>query len=572
MPTLDVSELNVVIAVLGGFMLLYGVISVKIKRFWYLGEALPAVLVGIILGPAAARLLDATEWGSAVKDQQEAITLGLCRVAIGVQLVMAGYQLPAQYQRYHWKEMFICLIPNMTLMWLLTSGCVMASIPDMPFVSALVIGSCVTCTDPILSQSVAKGPFADKYVARELREIISSEAGINDGFGFPFLMLATYIMRHAQGDVGGSHKAQGLSSDHLMARAGDVGRQGGGVGEALGNWVVETWLYYVVLGAVYGVVVGYTALHVLRFTLRRKWIDSESYLLFPTALGLFILGTCGCIGTNDLIACFCAGSALNWDGGFLAETEARHDEVNASIDVLLNFGGFMYIGAIFPWGEFHQPDLTGITYPRLFLLGVMVLLLRRIPSILLLYKLMPRVCKNWKEALFMGYFGPIGGSPSPGMLHNEKRPAELLHLGIGAVFYVEHTRHLFPKPGEGDEVETQLMRVIGPTVYWLVFFSIFIHGLSIPALNAIYTAAGVPPVVDPSGPAEIRPLSANQALPKNSYLNAKRRSIMLFNRFSRANYPGNLGWELPFVHDDRHEQSGAPNPPTFHLQSMGHHI
>lgn len=68
----------------------------------------------------------------------------------------------------------------------------------------------------------------------------------------------------------------------------------------------------------------------------------------------------------------------------------------------------MYIGAIFPWSDFSSPDSTGITYPRLVLLGVLVLLLRRIPSILLLYKLMPRVCKNWKEALFMGYFGPIG--------------------------------------------------------------------------------------------------------------------------------------------------------------------
>lgn len=123
---------------------------------------------------------------------------------------------------------------------------------------------------------------------------------------------------------------------------------------------------------------------------------------------LFIIGTCGCIGTNDLLACFAAGNALNWDGSFLAETETRHDEVNPCIDVLLNFGGFMYIGAIFPWDEFNQPEITGITYPRLVLLGFLVLLLRRIPSMLLLYKLMPRVCKNWKEALFMGYFGPIG--------------------------------------------------------------------------------------------------------------------------------------------------------------------
>lgn len=165
-----------------------------------------------------------------------------------------------------------------------------------------------------------------------------------------------------------------------------------------------------------------------------------------------------------MIACFFAGSALNWDGGFLAEAEARHDEVNASIDVLLNFGGFMYIGAIFPWHEFHQPDLTGITYPRLILLGVLVLLLRRLPSILLLYKLMPRVCKNWKEALFMGYFGPIGETPSHGNPHDPRIPVNFMSLGIGAVFYVEHTRHLFPKPGEGDEVETQLIRAIGPGI------------------------------------------------------------------------------------------------------------
>jgi NhaP-type Na+/H+ or K+/H+ antiporter len=123
---------------------------------------------------------------------------------------------------------------------------------------------------------------------------------------------------------------------------------------------------------------------------------------------LFTIGTCGVIGTNDLLACFSAGTALNWDGAYLSETEARHDEVNPSIDVLLNFAGFMYIGAVIPWADFHQPETTGITYPRLILLGFMVLLFRRIPSLLVLWKLMPKVCTSWKEALFMGYFGPIG--------------------------------------------------------------------------------------------------------------------------------------------------------------------
>jgi NhaP-type Na+/H+ or K+/H+ antiporter len=90
---------------------------------------------------------------------------------------------------------------------------------------------------------------------------------------------------------------------------------------------------------------------------------------------------------------------LNWDAQFLAETERRHDEVNSCIDVLLSFGGFMYVGTALPWAQFHQPNTTGITYPRLIGLGILVLLFRRIPALLVTYKNMPSVVKNWKEAI-----------------------------------------------------------------------------------------------------------------------------------------------------------------------------
>lgn len=91
MPTLDVSELNIVISLLGewkcpielsmeitfigAFTILYGFISVKIKQDWYLGEALPAVIIGIVLGPVAAKFLDSERWGHSIKDQTEYITL-----------------------------------------------------------------------------------------------------------------------------------------------------------------------------------------------------------------------------------------------------------------------------------------------------------------------------------------------------------------------------------------------------------------------------------------------------------------------------------------------------------------
>ena len=114
------------------------------------------------------------------------------------------------------------------------------------------------------------------------------------------------------------------------------------------------------------------------------------------------LGACGLIGTDDFLACFISGCFLNWDGAYHAEALARHDEVNSSFDMLLNLGGFMYIGAVMPWSTFHDPTGTGITWPLLCGVSALVLLLRRIPGMLLLYKLMPDTVKTWKDALFMG--------------------------------------------------------------------------------------------------------------------------------------------------------------------------
>ncbi|KAL7620058.1 hypothetical protein AAE478_010607 [Parahypoxylon ruwenzoriense] len=475
MPTLDVSELNVVVSVL-----------------------VPAVLFGIVLGPVAAKFLDAKRWGSATADQQDAITLGVMRVMIGIQLVIAGYQLPAKYIRLHYKDLIVCLVPIMALMWLATSICVLATIPKISLLATLVIGACVTSTDPILSQAVAKGPFADKYVARPLREIISAEAGANDGFASPFLMLAVNLLRLTEN-----------RRETLVERSRGVGNDTKDVGIALGNWIIETLLYIVVLAIVYGAVTGYCARMGVRFSLFRRWVDSESYLLFPTALGLFIVGTCGAIGTSDLLACFVAGCALNWDGQFLAETERRHDEVNSCIDVMLNFGGFMYIGATLPWPEFHQPATTGITYARLFGLGFLVLLFRRVPALLLTYKIMPKVVKNWREAIFMGYFGPIG---------------------VGAVYYLQHTRLLFPKEGVASSREHELLDAICPVVYFLVLFSIVVHGISIPILSAIYRFCHVRPITEDA--VEIRRRSIYMAPPANAF-NGGRDTFIVYNRFFR---------------------------------------
>jgi NhaP-type Na+/H+ or K+/H+ antiporter len=157
--------------------------------------------------------------------------------------------------------------------------------------------------------------------------------------------------------------------------------------------------------------------HLMKFSHRHGYIDRESYVAQYLALAVFITGVVSTVGSDDLLAAFAAGksihssirrciqqytgSAISWDGDFNAQTEG---EVFASvIDLVLNCACFIYIGAWLPFNQFTIPEL-GINPPKLVALTIGIMLLRRIPAILMLYKWIPEI-STWKEALFTGHFG-----------------------------------------------------------------------------------------------------------------------------------------------------------------------
>jgi NhaP-type Na+/H+ or K+/H+ antiporter len=107
------------------------------------------------------------------------------------------------------------------------------------------------------------------------------------------------------------------------------------------------------------------------------------------------------------------GSAISWDGEFNVHTEG--ESFSTVVDLLLNCGCFVYIGAWLPFKSFTMPEL-GITPWRLMTLTGGILFLRRIPAILTLYKWIPEIA-SWREALFSGHFG---NAPSFG--HEQFRP------------------------------------------------------------------------------------------------------------------------------------------------------
>lgn len=226
---------------------------------------------------------------------------------LGVQLVIAGVQLPSKYMLRHWKSLALLLGPGMVGMWLSASLLIWAMVPNLPFLHALAVGACVTPTDPVLSNTIVKGQFADKNVPKDLQKIIIAESGANDGLGYPFLFIALYLIQYTQDGGAG---------------------QSGGAGQAIGLWFAETWAYEIILGVAYGAATGYLAKELLHFAEERKYVDRESFLVFaityavrghlplshsmtPLTLSqLFIVGTCGMIGSDSVLACFIAGNVF----------------------------------------------------------------------------------------------------------------------------------------------------------------------------------------------------------------------------------------------------------------------
>jgi NhaP-type Na+/H+ or K+/H+ antiporter len=426
---LSINKPHLVYIVLGGFTTLFMLTSSVIKERLYIGEATVATLCGIIFGPHAANLINPGSWGNT--DQ---ITLEFARIVLVVQCFAVGVELPKSYMEKHWKSVVLLLVPVMTFGWLITSLFIWGLFtPYLSWLNSLAIAACVTATDPVLASSVVgKGKFA-KRVPKHLRDLLSAESGCNDGMAFPFIYLALYIIQY---------------SPHAD--------------EVALHWFGYTILYECIFGAVYGVIIGYAARRLIRYAHEKEMIDRESFLVFYFVLALFCAGSGSMLGLDDLLVGFAAGVGFSNDGWFTEKTEESH--VSNVIDLLINLTFFVYFGTIIPWEQFNN-GYYGMYAWKLVVLGILVVLFRRIPIMILLKPIIPDI-KTWREALFAGHFGPIG---------------------VGAIFVAILARgeleHEDPTPLAELPPDTapfsETIYLVWPIVCFLVIVSILVHGSSI---------------------------------------------------------------------------------------------
>jgi NhaP-type Na+/H+ or K+/H+ antiporter len=131
--------------------------------------------------------------------------------------------------------------------------------------------------------------------------------------------------------------------------------------------------------------------------------------------------------------------------------ETMDDSLQPTIDMLLNLSVFMWFGAVCPWSSFLNNSVIPIY--RLIFLGILILLVRRLPIVFAMHKGIHQI-EQVSQALFVGFFGPIG---------------------VGAIFYLSISLEFLREikvNGEIPEDVQQVIETIQVVVWFLVICSI----------------------------------------------------------------------------------------------------
>ncbi|WP_425251548.1 cation:proton antiporter [Janthinobacterium sp. NFX145] len=206
---------------IGCLMLARGLGADSIARL-PLTSAMAYLGVGLLLGPMFLGLF------SFDLVRQAPLLETLTEIAVLVSLFSAGVKMPVPFSLARW-------LPSLRLAWLsmAISVALVAAfaywVLGLPLGAGVLLGAILAPTDPVLATDVQLRHAGD---SEQLRFILTSEAGMNDGSGFPFVMLGLGLLGlHELGP----HGATWLWRDLLWASAGAIAL--GAAGGALLAWL-----------------------------------------------------------------------------------------------------------------------------------------------------------------------------------------------------------------------------------------------------------------------------------------------------------------------------------------------
>jgi sodium/hydrogen antiporter len=349
--------IDVVLASAGALGLAVAALSGRLRR-WPVSEPVLALALGVVIGP---ELLGVVTPAPLTEDTTWLHTAARLLLAISVMAVALRY--PVRDARARLRPVLLLLAVAMPVMAVVTAG-LAAAVLGVGLGAAALIGAALCPTDPVLASSVVTGDPAEEDLPARDRQVLSLESGANDGLALPLVLIAVAV-----------------------AGAGSVGAA---LAESL--WQVA--------GAVLlGVVLGWVGARALRAGEEHGSTATGPRLLFTAVLAFAVLGAAGLVHVDGILAVFVAGLAFN----AAATGPDRTDDVpiDEAVNRFLVLPLFVALGVVLPWSAWVDLGWRG---PALVLA---VLLWRRLPVVLLLRR--PLRLQR-PDALFLGWFGPIGVS------------------------------------------------------------------------------------------------------------------------------------------------------------------
>lgn len=355
------ADLNLVLAVTGVMLLVFGLFSAWMRRSWISGPTV-AIGIGFLLGPAGFGLVS-----SPLFSAHEATLLVTAETTLALGVMAAALRIPPGFLWRQARSIGLLLVVAMAGMWIISSGLAWLSV-GVSWTTALLVGAVLTPTDPVLAGAIVTGPLAERNVGERLRHLITAESGMNDGLAYPIVVLAMFLGGH-------------------------------GLQESWQSLLLENALWQVGGAIVLGVAGGWLTGRCVEWACARHTVETASFLVVSLALTLTIVAVAKLLGNNSILAVFLSGQALSH---VVTRSERlREYEIQEAITRVFILPGFLLFGIALPVSGWIELGWRGLA----FVVGI--LLLRRLPVLLAIKRLTPAM-SHWREAMFVGWFGPIG--------------------------------------------------------------------------------------------------------------------------------------------------------------------
>jgi sodium/hydrogen antiporter len=300
-------------------------------------RAFSPAMVYLVLGAAAAGLVRAlgVDWLDPIEDAR--LIERLAEFAVIVALFGAGLKLDRPLRWHEWASTARLILIVMPL----TIGAVAAfgtAAMGLSLGAAVILGAVLAPTDPVLASDVQVGPPGEEMKEPEPQFALTSEAGFNDGFAFPFVFLGAFIA--AEGGT-----------------------------EWLPEWLAADVAFAITVGIGLGAAAGYLTAAGARWLRDRGLLLAQFDGWLSLAAVLAVYGATELVGAYGFLAAFAGGLAFRRHE---LEHES-HGRVHAgaeTVEKIAELTLVLLLGSLVTWGGLATPGLAGWLLVPLLLVAI----------------------------------------------------------------------------------------------------------------------------------------------------------------------------------------------------------